>query len=98
VSDVAFDVSGLEALTRSCGLTLNRLIGLHLATYPHPIVVFGSEYGRGSRRERRQVRAATNTALRLMRSAATPSSTFCVDAAQVDFGLMRANRCPERRA
>jgi hypothetical protein len=45
-----------------------------------------------------KVGAATNTALRLVRSAAPPSSAFCVGAAQVDFGLMRANRGPERRA
>jgi hypothetical protein len=42
--------------------------------------------------------AATNTALRLVRSAAPPSSASCVDAAQVDFGRMRANRCSERQA
>jgi hypothetical protein len=43
-------------------------------------------------------RAATNTALRLVRSAAPSNSACCVHAAQVNFGLMRANRCRERRA
>jgi hypothetical protein len=45
-----------------------------------------------------KVGAATNTALRLVRSAAPPSSAFCVNAAQLDFGLMRTNRCPQQRA
>ena len=99
VSDVAFDgLASPRQLVRG-GLTLNRWIGPNLATYPHPrswSSVLNMDAAAAASADR--VGAATNTALRFVRSAAPPSSALCVDAAQVDFGLMRAHRCPERRA
>jgi hypothetical protein len=90
-------MTALVALMR--GLDLEPLDRSYLATLSAPrswSSVLSMDAAAAASADK--VGVATNTAVRLVRSAAAPGSAFWVDAAQVDFGLMRANRCPERRA